>query len=284
MKADDPNLKPHYRMPRVFGALPGPRNVPKDKQHLPNRQRNVVVSVTVAAGRAALEELLPPDCTLAADAALTVNILYLYNIGWLAGRGYNLISVAFPIEHVSPTQGKLTGQFQAVVWENLADPILTGREELGFAKLYAEIPEPVFVGDGVVGRAGWMGFPFLEVSIEGLSDIGPEMPPLQGQFHYKFIPRTGRQGEADVEYLEYAAPTGPATGYGGLKVQKRQAGKGAVCFSHARWEDVPFQYPILNALADIPLGEPLSATVTWLAAEDVIGDVTAGQLIPVEPR
>ena len=38
MKADDLNLKPQYRMPRVFGALPGPRNVPKDKQNLPDNQ------------------------------------------------------------------------------------------------------------------------------------------------------------------------------------------------------------------------------------------------------
>jgi hypothetical protein len=32
MKPDDLNLKPQYRMPGVFGALPAPRNIPKDKQ------------------------------------------------------------------------------------------------------------------------------------------------------------------------------------------------------------------------------------------------------------
>ena len=41
MKADDLNLKPQYRMPRVFGALPGPRNVPKDKQNLPDNQTEI---------------------------------------------------------------------------------------------------------------------------------------------------------------------------------------------------------------------------------------------------
>jgi hypothetical protein len=40
MKADDLNLKPQYRMPRVFGALPGPRNVPKDKQTFRTTRRN----------------------------------------------------------------------------------------------------------------------------------------------------------------------------------------------------------------------------------------------------
>jgi len=46
MKADDLNLKPQYRMPRVFGALPGPRNVPKDKQNLPDNQTELVIAVT----------------------------------------------------------------------------------------------------------------------------------------------------------------------------------------------------------------------------------------------
>ena len=284
MKADDPNLKPQYRMPRVFGALPGPRNVPKDKQGLPNNQRNIVVSVTARAARADLEELLPPGCSLDGDPLLTVTVMYLYSVGWLAGRGYNLISVAFPVAHQSPSQGLLRGQFQAVVWENLTDPIITGRDELGFAKLYADIPDPVFVGDNCTSRAGWLGFPFLQVDVDGLVEISNDMPPLQGQFHHKYIPRTGQLDQADVDYLEYAPPTGPATGYGGLKVQRRLKGSGSIRFNHARWEDVPFQYPILNALADIALGETVAATVTFLAAEDVIGDVTGGFLAPVEPR
>jgi hypothetical protein len=32
------------------------------------------------------------------------------------------------------------GRFLALMWENLADPIVTGRAEIGQPKLYAEIP------------------------------------------------------------------------------------------------------------------------------------------------
>ena len=284
MKTDDPNLKPQYRMPRVFGALPGPRNVPKDKQELPNRQRNIVVSVSMRADEAALAELLPPNCTLHGEPIMTVTIMYFYNIGWLAGRGYNMISVGLPIAHQSASRGLLNGNFTAVVWENMADPIITGREELGFAKLYAEIPDPVMLGNACTGHAGWMGFPFLRLELSDLVETSHDLPPMQGQFHYKYIPRTGRLGEPDVEYLEYAAPDGPATGYGGLKVQRRLKGAGDVRFHHARWEDAPFQYPILNALADIRLAECVAATVTYLAAEGPIGDVAAGALMSVEPQ
>lgn len=278
MRDDDPNLKPQYRMPRVFGALPGPRNVPKDKQGLANNQRNVVVSVTMRANPRQLETLLPPACVLDGDPTLTVTIMYLYNIGWLAGRGYNMISLAAPIAHELPGRTRLTGAFTPVVWENLADPIVTGREELGFAKLYAEIPDLVMVGDSCVSQAGWMGFPFLRLEVRNLVAAPAAMPAPPGQFHYKYIPRTGSLGEADVEYLEYAPPGGPATGYGGLKVQRRMAGEGSLRFSHASWEDAPFQYPIFNALADIELGDCVGATVTWLAADGVIGDVSAGVL------
>jgi hypothetical protein len=283
MKANDPNLKPQYRMPRVFGALPGPRNVPKDKQHLLNQQRSRLISVTSRTDPAILSQLLPPECELDGDT-FTVGVSYLQNIGWLAGRGYTVVSVTFPIRHASPTRGQLEGNFFAVVWENLADPIMTGREELGWAKIYAEIPEPVALGDTFTGQALWDGFRFLEIGVTGLSDAPHDLPPPRGQFHYKYIPQTGSLGEADVEYLEFAPHNVAATGYGGMKVDKRQRGQGFVRFNRARWEDVPFQYPIINALADLPVLEVLDATVTHFSVPGPVGDVSAGALVPVEPR
>lgn len=71
MKSDDSNLKPHYRMPRVFGALPGPRNVPKDKQHLQNNQKNLVIAVSALTDSGAFSELLPPDCALDGEPVLS---------------------------------------------------------------------------------------------------------------------------------------------------------------------------------------------------------------------
>jgi hypothetical protein len=85
MKADDLNLKPQYRMPRVFGALPGPRNVPKDKQNLPDNQTELLIAVTALTDSKLLEELLPPDCTLDGEPLLTVSMSFKSNIGWLAG-------------------------------------------------------------------------------------------------------------------------------------------------------------------------------------------------------
>ena len=278
MKADDPNLKPQYRMPRVFGALPGPRNVPKDKRHLPNNQSNLSIAVTALTDAAMLGELLPPDCALDGEPLVTVGITFMSNIGWLAGRGYAVLKVGFRIAHDSAARGRLTGMFTPVLWENLADPIMTGREELGFAKIYAEMPPPVIVGNTYAALAAWQGFRFFEIEATGLDEAPLQPAPAVGSFHHKFIPRTGALGEADVAYLEYAPPSALATGYGGMAATRRLTGRGGFKFHPARWEDVPFQYPIINALAALPVLEVTGASVTYAAAGGSIGDPSAGML------
>jgi Acetoacetate decarboxylase (ADC) len=280
MKADELNLKPQYRMPRVFGALPGPRNVPKDKQNLPNNESELVVAVNALTDAKLLQELLPPDCTLDGEPLLTVSMTFKSNIGWLAGRGYSILRTSFRIAYEAKTRGLLTGNFIPVLWENLADPIMTGREELGFAKIYAEMPAPVIIGGTYSGVATWQGFRFFEIEATDLSETST-LPEPSGAFHYKFVPRTGSLGEADAAYLEYAPPNKLATGYGGLQVTRRMLGSGSFKFHRARWEDVPFQYPIINALAALPVLEVRGASVTTLAATGAIGDPSAGALAEV---
>jgi hypothetical protein len=283
LKDHDPNLKSHYRMPRVFGPLPGPRNVPKDKQHLPNNQTNLVIAVTALTDAQALAELLPPDCSLDGEPVLTITMTFMSNIGWLAGRGYTILNVGFRIAHHSKSQGKLTGIFTPVLWENLADPIMTGREELGFSKIYAEMPPPVIIGNSYSAIAAWQGFRFAEVAATDLEEAPAQLPAPSGAFHYKFIPRTGAQGEADTAYLQYAPPQQPVTGYGGgMRVVRRLTGKGSFKFHPARWEDVPFQYPIINALAALPMREARTASVTYLAAVGTIGDPSGGHLKEID--
>ena len=44
-----------------------------------------------------------------------------------------------------------------VLWENLTDPIITGREELGYPKIYGELPEPRHLNDTISCSASWLG-------------------------------------------------------------------------------------------------------------------------------
>ncbi|MGC3982043.1 MAG: acetoacetate decarboxylase family protein [Steroidobacteraceae bacterium] len=269
-------------MPRVFGALPGPRNVPSDKQQLPNNQRNLVLSVTTLTDAALLSEILPPDCELDGEPLLTINLNFMSNIGWLAGHGYAMLSVNLRIKHHSPTRGWLSGNFIPALWENLADPILTGREELGWSKLYADLPDPLMLGNRYAARALWQGFKFFDIQLTDLVETSITPPAPTGHFHYKYIPRTGALQEADVAYLEYAAPGENVAGYAPLSVTSKFSGTGRFQFHSARWEDMPFQYPIINALARLPLLEVRAASLTHMAANGVIGDPNGGALRQID--
>lgn len=282
MLQDDPNLKSHYRMPRVFGALPGPRNVPKDKQHLPNNETILHVTVAALTDGSALAALCPPGCIPEGDPILTVGFTYKSNIGWLGGHDYAIAHCGFRVAYDSPSHGRLMGQFQPVLWENLADPILSGRDELGYAKLFAELPAARLLGSTYQCQAFWQGFRFLDLEVHDLEDVAPEPQPASGSFHHKFVPATGRQNEADVDHLTYSPPGTPPAGYFTQKIVRKQAGVGSFRFIPCRWEDIPFQYPVINALAALPLLEMRGATVVHQQGTGTIGDISADGLRPID--
>jgi hypothetical protein len=255
--------------------------VPRDRQHLPNRQHNLVLNVTALSEAAALGALLPPGCELDGEPLVTISLNYMSNIGWLAGRDYAILSVIVNMRHQSPTRGLLRGTYLPVLWENLCDPIITGRDELGFAKLYADLPPPVIIGDSYSGCALWQGFRFCDLEVTAATPVPATAPPPTGAFQYKFIPRTASLATADVEYLEYCEPGQSAAGYAPLKLVQKWSGYGRFAFHAARWEDVPFQYPVLNALAALPLRGFRSATISRFEAQGTIGDPCAGALQPL---
>ena len=59
-----------------------------------------------------------------------------------------------PAERFTGKHDRATGRLLAVVWENLADAIISGRDETGWPKIYADIVEPRF----------WDGTPFASSS------------------------------------------------------------------------------------------------------------------------
>ena len=93
-----------------------------------------------------------------------------------------------------------------------------------------------------------------------------EPPAPQPMMFNKYIPRTGEWGTADVDYFTVTAPDGPTP-----QLRSASVGVGRFSFHRARWEDMPTQYPIVNALADLPLEEFGPA---WLIETSGGGDVS----------
>jgi hypothetical protein len=246
---NDP-LAPMYRMPVSFGPAPGPRNLPASQRHRRFDKHAVVLTLSAFTDADALGALLPPGFVIDGEARLELVVHVLSDIGWLAGRGYNIVMVRIPARWQG--QERVSGHFVPVVWENMADPILTGREELGWPKIFADVPQPVSGPTHMSGSAEWHGFRFLTFAADELHSCAPPAAsptagPQPMMFH-KYMPRTGEWGTADVDQMTIVEP-GPPT----ARVLSCETGAGRFAFSPARWEDMPTQYPIVNALAALPL-------------------------------
>ena len=253
MRQVSDGLAPMYRMPVTFGPAPGPRNVPEAQRHRRYEKNALTLTLSAATDPDMLARLLPRGFAIAGEARIELSLLVLSNIGWLAGRGYNIVMLRIPARWRG--EEEVSGYFVPVLWESMADPILTGRDELGWPKIFADIPAPVVEDGRWRASASWDGFAFLE--IEAGEFVPAEAPaPAGPMMFHKYVPRTGEWGEAEIDYFTVTSPDGPAP-----QVKSALQGRGRFEFHAARWEDMPTQYPIVTALAALPLTDFGPATL-----------------------
>ena len=248
-----------YRMPTHFGPAPGPRQAPDgivfDSKRSPRR---LSVAASFLTDPMMLERHLPDGFTLAGEPVVTVEFHHMTDIDWLAGRGYTMIWVSWPAAFRG-SRDRATGKFLAVVWENLADPVITGRDEIGHPKLYAEIAEPRRWNGAQICTAGWMGFRFLDLEVSQLQDTDPVRTAAasDGTLMLKYTPRTGAWGETDLCQVTLTPAADPDN-----HIEQRQIGAGTVRFNKADWSDLPTMQHVVNALAALPVVEARGGSVT----------------------
>jgi len=254
-----------YRMPVSFGPAYGPRSGIGGRTYENAARKTTSYSVSFLTDRGQLEAIVPPGFEVGREPIVTVSVVLLRELEWLAGRGYNVVTVTFPAVY-NGEEDRAIGDFMPVLWENLADPIITGREELGWSKIYADIPEPRVQDNRADCVAGWMGFKFLDLNIGNLIQLSPReleqhkehagKQRNDGVMHYKYMPRTGNFTEPDVSY----ATIWPSSGLGNLREMWR--GEGTVEFHEATWEDLPTMVDVVNTLHDLEKVEYRGAWVT----------------------
>jgi len=256
-----------YMMPTHFGPSMGPRQGPEGRTFkCKDNPKTTSISVNFLTNREQLEELLPERFEVGAEPVVSVSASYMKEIEWLAGRGYNILGVSFPVVF-NGKRDRAEGGFLTVLWENLCDPILTGREQLGFSKIYCELPEPTVLHGETCCIASWLGFKFMNMKLTNMvsaplnSSLSsatekPNDGVLKGTLHYKYMPRTGEWDCADVGH----AVLTPAEGSNSVIKEKWQ-GDGTVEFHRARWEDLPTQYHIVNTLQELEIKEYRGASI-----------------------
>jgi hypothetical protein len=269
----DPGLI--YRMPACFGPRCGPRQGPDGQKFAcEDYPKATTIAVNFLSDAEQLQALLPDGFSLAGEPQVSVSASYTTEIEWLAGRGYNMLGVRIPATFRGK-EDEVSGSFLSVLWENLTDPIITGRDELGVPKIWCELPEP-FEENGVTRlSASWLGFRFLDLAVSDLEELdrigidhARQSTAGGGDLHLKYIPKTGHWGQADVCYVTHIPAATP-----NKKILQQWSGSGEVQFHHARWDDMPTQYNIVNALADLEIREYRGASITKTVGGKDLGDV-----------
>jgi hypothetical protein len=253
-----------YRMPTHFGPSLGPRQGDDGRQFDNNGSpKTTSISISFLTNNEQLEELLPEGFSVNGEPVVTVTASYMKELEWLAGRGYNTLGVSWPAVF-NGKQDHVSGGFLSVLWENLADPIITGREDLGFNKIYCELPEPAVLPGKVSCAASWLGFQFLEMKLEGMKQLSSaEIKAMaakggggDGILHFKYMPRTGEWGKADAAYATLTPAATP-----NRVVTEVWRGSGKVQFHKATWEDLPTLFNIVNAFEGVEIKEYRGATM-----------------------
>jgi acetoacetate decarboxylase len=244
-----------YTMPAHFGARrfePGASGWYHDV---------TAMTIRYLTDRERLATHLPEPFSVADEPVVTVFYARNRDVDWLAGHGYNMIGVTAAAIYDGPTE-RLTGSFTLVIWENLPDPILSGRELQGIPKIYAEIPDHSVDADGVWhAGAAHFGHQIVDLSIGGLRPpTDQEIDAAEGDqaandnpMGWRYFPCVSGIGTAVSE---------PTTFPSENVFTSAQIGTGAIEWQRLTWEQNPTQYRIANALADLPIVEYLPAIIT----------------------
>lgn len=217
-------------------------------------------TVPYVTDRAKLQALLPARFSVADEALISVYYACNKQVDWLAGRGYNMIGVNAAVVYESDGE-KLEGTFALVIWENLTDPILAGRELQGIPKVYADIPEHSISGGTWRCTASHFGHTIVDMEVRDLR--APELEEIAAMQQA----RHGKDNPLGWRYIQQAGALDPAldeyTTYPSENhISQIMLGEGMVDWKRLTWEQNPTQFHIVNTLKKLPILEHRPAMVT----------------------
>ncbi|MBW2624128.1 MAG: acetoacetate decarboxylase family protein, partial [Deltaproteobacteria bacterium] len=176
-----------------------------------------------------------------------------------AGHGYNIVAVNASV-NFNGEEDRLSGTYPLVLWENLTDPILTGREIEGIPKIFADIEDHSVIEGEWRTSASHFGHKIVDIMIKDLEPLTAEEIDLmhkamEGKYWmgWKFIPKTGEFGP-DVSHPTLFPTSG--------NTKEAWRGIGEIKWHKLTWEQNPTQFHIVNALEGLPILEYRSAMVS----------------------
>ena len=187
---------------------------------------------------------------------------------WLGGSGYNHLGLYIHgVEYVKKDGTTVSGSYLPILFENLTDPIVSGREELGMPKLYSSI-DVYRRQRSLKIVAGWQGAFWGNFSLEGLEEVelGSEGGALSGEqddgiLAYRYIPSVGRElkGKEESQYPVFVPYAGDEPKPTPQRVFK--AAKASFKIDGLDWEALPTLHHVVSRLAEVPVYEIVGAKI-----------------------
>jgi acetoacetate decarboxylase len=176
-------------------------------------------------------------------------------VEWMAGSHYNLVTVAAPVRFQGQ-RDRLEGVFALVVWENKTTPILTGRD-MGVPKIYADIEDLHILAETYRTRASYECNTFLRLEMTEPKPLGTQQVQALStdvnSLGWRYIPKVGGPGAELSQPVLFPMRTEPASA---------SIGRGAVQWTELKPEENPMQWPIIKALAELPIIEMAPVMLT----------------------
>ncbi|KAF7590097.1 hypothetical protein BBP40_003253 [Aspergillus hancockii] len=271
----------YWRQPIAFGPLAGPRqdlwNYPR-----PNglsEARSIVATITFRTSATLLRNLLPSPAYsfISADtvAEASVSVQSVQGLSWLGGEGYELVTFHFQgVQYRRQDGSTVQGSYCPVLFENLTDPILTGREELGWPKLFSDIAIHRPSDTEYHAVVSWNGIQWASVSmktlreqaVEGPTNNNPPGPAGKTRLLvHKYIPTTTDQpcrkmADADYAVLVNMSPA--------VVKQRLRTSEAELHITARSEQELPTLHPIVNRLAELPVFGIVDATVEVVQGMD----------------
>ncbi|KAF3354291.1 hypothetical protein VdG1_07756 [Verticillium dahliae VDG1] len=277
------------RGPLSFGPMPSPRQR-HDGTLQPSSGSTTAHSIRFSTSATYLKTLFPTPAfsfvspgTLAEASLVTLEFR---GLSWLGGRGYNVCGFFIHDVRYEKEPGKsVVGSFMVVMFEGAADPLVTGREELGVPKIFCNI-DVAKKEEGVLVKCSWDGNVFIEIDLgagsttngattngattngattngvskpedqdaQTLTNGGPQ--PAQDKptwFWYRCVPSVGKKGVADAEYLVTQTPEPAPEPTTPNAAAKKTWHESTMKFDRGTWKTLPTLHHVASTLADMPV-------------------------------
>lgn len=275
--------KKYSRMPIAFGPMPGPR---QDHYGLPRSGENstfTTASIRFKTSRTALQNLFPPGRkgysfkSPGTVAYASFSQTTLGKMQWLGGSGYNHIGLYIHGVTYEKEDGKsVSGTYLPILFENLTDPIVSGREELGMPKLYSTI-DVHRREKSYHMKTGWQGASWGSFSLTDLVEQDPaaQSGSISGEsdegiIAHRYVPAVGRefkglaegQQDGNAAGVDYAVFDRFAEAEPKPTVHKVwTTNKAKFELQSGDWDTLPTLHHVISRLAELPVYEIMGAKV-----------------------